>query len=135
MPAGGTSLGIVYFASVKLAGYTAAAAYLRRALPENQPPLLLVGATRTLIGLAAGFSSVLLASLIQINRAEWLFFVLLFPVRIGEWLLLIRLFYAKPAWSWPHNLKLAALGAGWSYLLDVPAMLAMFVLPGGAWIC
>lgn len=135
MPAGGTTLGIVYFSSVKLAGYTAAAAYLRRALPENRPVLLLAGATRTLIGLAAGFSAVFLADHIAVHRTEWMFFVLLFPVRIGEWLLLIRLFFPKPDWSWPRNLKLAALGAGWSYLLDVPAMLAMFVLPGGAWIC
>jgi ABC-type uncharacterized transport system permease subunit len=135
MPAGGSTLGIVYFASVKLAGYTAAAAYLRRALPENRPVLVLVGASRTLIGLAAGFASVFLASFIQVHRAEWLFFVLLFPVRIGEWLLLIRLFYPKPGWSWPRSLKLAALGAGWSYVLDVPALLAMFALPGGAWIC
>jgi hypothetical protein len=135
MPAGGSTLGLVYFAGVKLAGYTAAAAYLRRALPENRPVLLVVGAARTLIGLAAGAAAVFLAEQIDIQRVEWLFFILLFPVRIGEWLLLIRLFYPKPGWSWPRSLKLAGLGAGWSYLLDVPAMLAMFVLPGGAWIC
>jgi len=29
----------------------------------------------------------------------------------------------------------SAVGSAWSYVLDVPAILAMFVIPGGAWIC
>jgi hypothetical protein len=34
-----------------------------------------------------------------VHRTEWMFFLLLFPVRIGEWLLLIHLFFPKPDWS------------------------------------
>ncbi len=30
---------------------------------------------------------------------------------------------------------IAVIGAVWSYLLDIPAIAAMFVIPGGAWIC
>jgi hypothetical protein len=135
MPAGPTTLGLAYYAGVKFAGYTAAAAYLRSALPANRPNAALVGLTRTAIGFAAGVTAVFLAETVHVFRSEWMFFVLLLPVRIGEWLLLLRIFYAKPAWSWPRALKLSALGAGWSYLLDLPAIFAAFVLPGGMWIC
>jgi hypothetical protein len=43
-------------------------------------------------------------------------------------------FYRRP-WSWRAALGFSLLGTCWSYLLDVPAIVSMFVLPGGFWIC
>jgi hypothetical protein len=135
MPAGATTIGLIAFGAVKLAGYTAAAAYLRKALPENRPNIFLVGATRTLIGVAAGIAAVASIELLGDTRADLTFFALLIPVRLAEWLLLIRLFFAKPQWTWKRSLVLAALGILWSFLLDIPAIAAAFLVPGGMWIC
>ncbi|MEO7678024.1 MAG: hypothetical protein ABIV39_14795, partial [Verrucomicrobiota bacterium] len=59
---------------------------------------------------------------------------LLAPIRICEWVILLRLFFHRD-WNWSRSLKLAALGTAWSYVLDIPAIMAFFVIPGGAWIC
>ncbi len=32
-------------------------------------------------------------------------------------------------------LWLSAQGTAWSFFLDIPAIIAVFVLPGGVWIC
>jgi hypothetical protein len=135
MPAGGTTLGLVYFGAVKLAGYTAAAGFLRRHFPENRTPLIIPGAVRTVIGIVAGVGAVFLAGSLGSGRSEAFFYLLLAPIRILEWLLLIWLFYRKPKWEPGRALRFAALGALWSYVLDLPAVFAMFVIPGGAWIC
>ncbi len=135
MPAGPAPFGLVYFAAVKLAGYTAAAIVLKRRFPESTAPPWLVGVVRTVIGLAAGFGAVFTAEHLGILRSEVGFYALLAPIRMCEWLFLLALFFRRPKWEWTQSLKMAALGTLWSYVLDVPAVLAVFSLPGGAWIC
>ena len=135
MPAGFTSLGLVYFGAVKLAGYTAAAVFLRRRYPDCQTPPIIPGAVRTAIGFAAGIGAVSLAGVLGASRSEALFYLLLVPIRIVEWLTLLWLFYRKPKWDLGRATRFAALGTLWSFVLDLPAVLAMFSIPGGAWIC
>ena len=94
----------------------------------------LVGGVRTVIGLAAGIGAAYVASQLGILRSEVGFYALLAPIRICEWLILFRLFFHRD-WDWSRSLKLAAFGAVWSYVLDIPAIMAVFVIPGGAWIC
>lgn len=63
------------------------------------------------------------------------------PVRLLEWLAVIWFFYERrsPAESdsarWSRAFKWSALGILWSGLLDIPALLAVFALPGGVWVC
>jgi hypothetical protein len=129
-------MGLVYFGAVKLAGYTAAAVYLKkRQFPESKVSPWLVGGVRTVLGLVAGVGAVFAAEQLGLIRAEFGFYVLLVPIRMGEWLILLALFFRRPEWRWSRALKLAAIGTVWSFVLDVPAILAVFVIPGGMWIC
>ena len=134
MPAGPAPLGLAYFAAVKFVGYTAAALFIKRRIPDSAAFPWLVGAVRTVIGLGAGLGVGYVADQLEILRSEFGFYALLAPVRICEWLLLLALFF-RHDWDWPRSLKLAALGTVWSYVLDIPAIMAVFVIPGGAWIC
>jgi hypothetical protein len=135
MPMGPEGLGFVYFATVKFAGYTAAASYLKRKYPEAQANPWLAGGVRTLIGVAVGFAVVFLGKDVGLIPSGPGFFVLLVPIRILEWLLLLYLFFERPSWTWQRAFKWSSLGTVWSFALDLPAILAMFVIPGGAWIC
>ena len=135
MPFGPEPLGLAYFAGVKFAGYSAAAYYLKAKFPESSASPWLVGAVRTAIGLAAGFGAVYAAGHLGIGKSELGWYALLVPIRICEWLILLALFFRRPTWNWPHAFRLALLGTVWSYVLDLPAALAVFVIPGGAWIC
>jgi hypothetical protein len=120
---------------VKLVGYTAAASFIKGRIPDSSTSPWLVGAVRTVIGLGAGLGVGYVADQLEILRSEFGFYALLAPVRICEWLLLLALFFRRPEWDWSRSLKLAALGTVWSYVLDIPAIMAVFVIPGGAWIC
>lgn len=133
MPAGIESLGLVYFAAVKFVGYTAAASFIKSQISASSASPWLIGGIRTTIGLGAGIMAALVASQIGLLRSEVGFYVLLAPIRICEWLLLLRLFF--PAIKKGMALKLATFSTLWSYVLDIPAILAVFSIPGGAWIC
>ena len=135
MPGGSAPLGLISFAAVKFAGYTAAATFLNKQLPESTASAWFVGGVRTVIGLAAGFGAIFAAGHLGVLRSEAAFYALLLPIRLCEWLILLGLFYRRPEWEWGRSLKFAAFGTLWSYVLDVPAVLAIFTIPGGAWIC
>jgi hypothetical protein len=134
MAAGPAPLGLVYFAAVKLVGYTAAASFIKRRIPGSSASPWLVGGVRTVIGLGAGIGAAYVASQLGLLRSEVGVYALLAPIRICEWLILLGLFFRRD-WEWPRSLKLAVLGTLWSYVLDIPAIMAVFVIPGGAWIC
>lgn len=135
MPAGPEPLGLVYFAGIKLAGYSLAGLQLNRHFKVGRPRPLVFGISRTCLGLAVGFAFASIALWSELTQSELPFLLGLLPVRFGEWLLIIWLFYRR------HDLDrtrwLASAGAGtlWSYALDIPAITSVLVLPGGAWIC
>ena len=135
MPAGATTLGIVYFSAIKLAGYTAAAFCMNKLLKADNPNIYAVGISRTIIGMIAGIGTLGLLSLVNTHNHDWIFYVVLVPVRLIEWGALFLLFYRKTEWNWTMRLKYAAAATAWSYFLDIPAIASAFALPGGMWIC
>jgi hypothetical protein len=110
------------------------------ALQTDIPTAWKAGVIRTLIGLGAGaivgigFWSIPYLS----NRgdsATWIFFVLLVPVRVGEWALLFKWVYRTRPFADPGNLKLITFGLLTSFALDAIGVIAAFVFLGGMWIC
>jgi len=67
--------------------------------------------------------------------ATGIFFCLLLPVRVLEWLLLLRLLYRKFQLNIRRKAVLITGGILVSFALDVIGMIAMLVVPGGAWVC
>ena len=133
MPFGPEPMGLAYFAAVKLAGYSAAGYRINSLCKTAKPHPALFGLVRTGLGLAGGVGFGTLALRLGLGGPGPLFYLVLAPVRLGEWLLILWLFYRtmnETRW-----LGCALAGSAWSYVLDLPAMLALFVLPGGAWIC
>jgi hypothetical protein len=80
MPFGGTIAGIAYFAGIKLAGYSAAAVYVNRAESLSRPSPLVVSATRTAIGVAAGMTCAFALGKLAITNSEFVFYGGLIPL-------------------------------------------------------
>ena len=135
MPAGPMPLGPAYFAAVKFAGYTAAGVWLNHRYGQSTRRPFAFGMARTALGVAAGFAFGLLALGLGLTKSELAFYLLLAPIRLAEWSLIIWLFYGREEPNLRRLVVYAALGSLWSYVLDLPAILAVFILPGGAWIC
>ena len=58
------------------------------------------------------------------------------PVRFAEWAATLWFFFgSNENLSGKALVKYSILGMLWSYVLDLPAIFALFTLPGGAWIC
>ncbi len=147
MPAGPDALGLVYFAATKFAGYTA---YCRWAIQpraakvttsiEQLPNAWKAGAWRTLIGL--GIGTVVGFGFWRISSsdsgdslANFLFFALLIPVRVFEWLFLLQTSYRSISFPSRSRNTLVAGGIVASFSLDAAGIIAAFVLPGGMWVC
>lgn len=136
MPFGPEPLGLVYFAGVKLAGYSAAGIAIRKRVKAVTPHALKFGAARTAIGLGVGVLVATSLARLGLEISELAVYGLLLPIRMAEWSLAIWLFFGRGgSISRSRILWYAFLGSLWSYALDVPALVSMFVLPGGAWIC
>jgi hypothetical protein len=136
MPFGPQPLGLVYFAGVKAIGYSMAGAYLRRKYEVERPKAVTFGIARTLLGVAVGCAYAGLLLTTNIKQGDVLFMTMLIPVRIAEWMFAIWFFFTRRRTEpdlriWGYSF----VGVGYSFLLDVPALFTMFVLPGGAWIC
>jgi len=93
------------------------------------------GLARIALGLAAGVSFALLALKFGLGKSEPLFYVALLPVRVGEWLLILWYFYRQANLSRRRKLAFAAAGTAWSYMLDLPAVFAVFAIPGEVSVC
>ena len=135
MPMGPAPLGLVYFTAIKFAGYTAMAYWLRSQYPQGTTAPWKVGLVRTIIGLSAGICIVFVADGIGVDVPSLRFYALLLPVRIAEWMLLLKLFYERPEWRWRRAFGWSLFGYLWSTLLDLPAIATAFMLPGGVWVC
>jgi hypothetical protein len=145
MPGGPTPFGFAYFAGVKFAGYTCAAWALNRTYRSNENSIWKVGGARTALGLAAGAAYgglffLMVNRLHLLNDSDYtgvLYLGGLIPIRLLEWSLLIWYFYQRGS---PNRVLLlllrnSTLGIIWSFVLDAIGIYAVFVTPGGAWIC
>src|SRR6185436_15432866 len=127
-------LGLAYFTGIKLAGYSAAGAYVNRHEAVSHPRPIVFGVARTAVGLSVGIPYAFTLGRFAITNGEIAFYAGLLPIRFLEWLAILWLFYrsAKDRDRWPRYI---ATGIGWSFVLDLPAIAAAFALPGGVWIC
>jgi hypothetical protein len=124
-------IGSLVFTAVKLGGYTWAGHMLNRQSEPSVSPLR-IGIARTLIGIAFGGAVFGFTGLVNSDAlTSAAYIVLLAPVRFLEWWLLVRWMYGPER---RVTAKAYALLVGLSYLLDVPAVIGLFVT-GGFWIC
>jgi hypothetical protein len=135
MAGGPAAIGLVAFSVVKFVGYTAAGSWLASRYRSERANPAIFGLVRTLVGIAAGVATIWLGEQTGIVRAEFLFWACLIPVRMAEWSLVLWWFFERPEPRRGRMLKYAALGTAWSYALDVPAVLFMYYIPGGFWVC
>ena len=149
MPMGPSPLGFTYFLGIKFAGYTAAAYALKRRYSESQANVGKVGAVRTAIGLGTGlvYGALWFFLATQVfhtddpnhsaraDIAMYVYLLALLPVRLGEWLFLLHLFFDRKLTNRAKDVKSAFAGSLWSYCLDAIGIGAAFVIPGGVWVC
>lgn len=135
MAGGPTPIGLAAFTAVKFAGYTAAGSWFRRRYRNERVRPWLFGLVRTLVGIAAGVGCLYLGEKVGIVRAEFLFWACLVPVRMAEWSLVLWWFFERPDVRRGRLFAYASLGTAWSYALDVPAVIFMYYIPGGFWVC
>ena len=135
MPFGPAPLGFAYFVGVKFVGYSMAGSVLNRACRTTRPRPLVFGAARTALGVAAGVAFGFVASRFSLDPGSVQFLVALAPVRFGEWLLMLWLFYRSSGMTGGLWAASSLCGGLWSYALDLPAIWAMFIPPGGSWVC
>jgi len=129
--------GYATFAVVKLAGYSVAGYVLGKAYSQPRANAAVSGLTRTVIGLVVGaaYGSAMALLATQVGAAGLVIFLVgLVPVRLGEWRVLLWLYYDRALaerrkdWGW------ATAGTAWSFVLDVPALFGAIVT-AGVWIC
>ena len=140
MPMGPAPLGFAYFVGIKFAGYTAAAYVVRRAYTESSAGVAKVGAARTGIGVCAGLVYGALwffidAKIFHNDATVYSYLLGLLPVRIGEWLLLLHLFFDRGLKNRVKDFKSIFAGTAWSYCLDAIGIGAALVVPGSIWVC
>ncbi len=140
MPMGPAPLGFAAFVAVKFVGYTAAAKLLQRAYEAPQVSFLKVGSARTSLGIVAGivygvFWWVATRNSVGAGPSTLWYFLGLVPVRLGEWSLVLWLFFDKRSPDWTRLLIFSGLGSLWSYALDAIGMGTALVIPGGMWVC
>jgi hypothetical protein len=135
--------GFVAFAGVKFGGYCLAGMALRKLQPAVTAGAIKVAATRTGLGILIGppltiamafalthFFPESRSSLPMIGT-----FAFIYVLRVFIWALVIHLFtrqinlLATTLWMY------AALGAVWSYLLDLPGIGLALISPGQIPIC
>jgi hypothetical protein len=134
-------VGFTVFAAVKLAGYSAFCHYrLARSFPEHKVSSIAAGATRTVIGVGFGllYTVAIMAALAQVLHDALIPIGILglIPVRLLEWWILIKIFYARgPAQDGARSFTRDLwYGVACSFALDVPSWLGLVAL-GKVFIC
>jgi hypothetical protein len=134
-------VGYVTFCGLKAVGYTAAAPLISRMLGRDNVNPYAVGATRTLIGMAAGIVLYGMAGMVRAAAGPTVRYhfgplsvVALILMRIAEWWLLIWLFYRQRPCSRGRDWLVVLLGILWSFILDVPATIGWLIV-GGFYVC
>jgi hypothetical protein len=127
--------GTVIYASIKILGYSLFAKYLN-SLFAKQNNIWKVGLIRTAIGVVLGIlHNAFFLSFLNVSMGRSpiggedtiLYFALLILLRIFEWGLIIFWFYEKKLLSNYRVAVAIALGVIWSFILDIPLLLGLFV--------
>lgn len=131
--------GFVTFGAIKFAGYTAAAALLRWSYGTSRAPVVVVGITRTVLGmiLGAGFGlgMAAVANRYDMHVNEMSFYMVgLVVLRIMEWSLILWLFFDRDLAHKKKDMLFVVVGILWSFLLDVPSIFGLLAT-GGLSIC
>ena len=146
MPAGldySSAASYAAFAGVKLVAYSAYAVSLRKRFDPDRlrsRPFssIAVGATRTAIGMVVGGTIFALSFLVAGAPPQEVvgflaYWACLFPIRLIEWRLLLRIFF--PDVRTPEEYRRPILGGTViSYVADLPATVS-WAFAGGLWIC
>ena len=137
MPGGPAPLGFACFSAVKLAGYSAAAWYFKRRYARSDLSSWKIGAARTALGLVVGasYGAIWWLAGKWTANSDLVYLALLFPIRLGEWSLILWLFFERQQLMRRRLLANSLLGTAWSYVLDAIGIFAALVIPGGIWIC
>jgi hypothetical protein len=128
-------IAFVAFVGVKFIGYTAAAKVLQRTYEAPQVSVMKVGSARTALGIAAGLAYGAIWMFARRNFDDVWYFLGLVPIRMGEWSLILWLFFDRKDPDWTRLLIFAGLGSLWSYALDAIGVGSTRVIPGGMWVC
>ncbi len=129
MPMIPSVLGVGVYTAVKLGGYAAFAAGLNR-VARRDVPVFRFAVVKTLIGLAGGFTYLLvLPALIRGDPSDLVLWAGAIPVRLLVWSLVLGWFYGFRVR--PGLMSLAVIaGVAWSYALDAVMGALFFRLPG-----
>ena len=135
MPMGGSpTIGLIAYTSIKLIGYTLAGKKLNQWYKVSKPRPFVFGIARTVLGLTLGISVLFLLDKSS-STVDSRFLFLLIPVRFFEWHLILYLFYERQNYLFKRISGYSLLGILWSFILDIPAIATMFVIPGRVWVC
>jgi len=143
-----TGLGFACFAGIKFGGYAAYSALLNRTKAVKRagcelPSFWTGGLVRCGIGIVAGvaygfgFWLAMQRASIQFadNYGVTLFFGLLVPIRVAEWLLFLWLLYRSCQLTAKEKIIPVVGGIATSFLLDAITISSLIYVPGAAWVC
>jgi uncharacterized membrane protein YphA (DoxX/SURF4 family) len=137
MPGGITfdeSSSYITYGIIKLIGYCGASLYFQSKYPNSNSNFLLVGITRTMIGMLFG-GIVGVIGLIELQIAMFLFLICLIPIRFFEWWIVLKVYFYNPKDNdQEQNIYNLGQGVILSFMLDFPAICG-FLANGGFWIC
>lgn len=131
---GSMLMAVGLYATVKIAGYSLAGKRLNALFNSTELNPFLFGAARTLIGVVVGPLLLTLLGAFFHGR-DYIYFVALVPVRFGEWTYMLHAVYSKAGFKILTHWKQIFMCIAWSFVLDAPAIMLMFSIPGGFWIC
>ncbi len=115
-------IGLILLPAIKFAGNILVANYLNKKF-NLKVSVLGVAITELLLDFVIGFSLLMLTT-------QYFGFILnylvLFPFRMIVWHFVLKWFYRENYQSW-NKFKVLILATIWTYLIDIPAILFLFV--------
>lgn len=130
--------GYATFATIKVVGYCTLTFVMDRVYKKPFWLFIPAGISRTLIGLVFsgiyGLMAGLFLGVTGLLISAPLFLLGLLLVRLVEWWLVVWLFYDRSLTEKSKDWIWAAVGASWSFVLDIPAFLGL-IAKSGLFIC
>ncbi|HLJ27956.1 MAG TPA: hypothetical protein VKY85_14700 [Candidatus Angelobacter sp.] len=134
-------LGFAAFAGVKLVGYGAAGAVLRRVYPDGSAGPFKVAITRTGVGLAVGLSNIAFWAWVESSSGssggeiKVPFLTTLVVLRLAIWTFIIR-FFCDRKWTHPQrDVTSIVAGTALSFLLDAAGIALALTPPRQGTFC